>query len=47
MKEIYRSFEGKLDVDNQEGYIVYQGNGFFEIHNISVWSDKKRLEMQD
>ena len=29
MKEIYRSFEGKLDADNQEGYIVYEGNGFF------------------
>ena len=41
MKEIYRSFEGKLDVDNQEGYIIYEGNGFFEIHSISVWSDKK------
>lgn len=41
MKEIYRSFEGKLDVDNQDGYIVYEGKGFFEIHSISVWSDKK------
>lgn len=40
MKEIYRSFEGKLDVENQEGYIVYEGNGFYEVRNISVWSDK-------
>lgn len=40
MKEIYRSFEGKLDADNQEGYIVYEGNGFFEVRNISVWADK-------
>lgn len=41
MKEIYRSFEGKLNVENQEGYIVYEGNEFYEIHYISVWTDRE------
>lgn len=40
MKEIYRSFEGELGPESQEGYIVYEGNGFFEIRNFSVWEDR-------
>ena len=46
MKEIYRSFDGKLDVDNQSGYIVYEGNGFYEIESFSVWrSGSKRVRL--
>lgn len=41
MQEVYRSFEGKLDVGNQRGYIIYDGVTFYEIHFISVWSDEK------
>ncbi len=37
MRIIYQSFEGKLDVDEQTGYIVYQGNGFYEVESFSVW----------
>ncbi len=47
MKEIYRSFDGKLDVDNQSGYIVYEGNGFYEIESFSVWrSGSKRVRLK-
>ena len=47
MKEIYQSFEGKLDYDQQFGYIVSQGNGFYEVESFSVWksgSHKVRLK---
>lgn len=47
MKKIYQSFEGKLDVAEQSGYIVYQGNGFYEVESFSVWksgSHKVRLK---
>lgn len=36
MKEIYRSFEGVLGVENQAGYIVYDTGKFWEIHELSV-----------
>ena len=39
MKEIYRSFEGKLNAENQFGYIVYELKNGYEIRNISVWTD--------
>lgn len=40
-KEIYRSFEGKLDCDNQEGYILYSANDGNTIvyEGLSVWKD--------
>lgn len=41
MKEIYRSFEGKLNVGNQTGYIIYELNDFYQIEFLSVWSDAK------
>lgn len=47
MKEIYQSFEGKLGVDQRFGYIVSQGNGFYEVESFSVWksgSHKVRLK---
>ena len=28
MNEIYRSFEGKLSPDQQEGYIVYESDSY-------------------
>lgn len=39
MTEIYRSFEGKLDVDQQEGYILYSVNSgaLIEYEGLSVW----------
>ena len=43
MKEVYRSFEGMLDMDNQNGYVIYELKNFFEIHflNIESNSDSK------
>lgn len=42
MNEIYRSFEGKLSPDQQEGYIVYESDSFYEIHILSVWKEGKQ-----
>lgn len=41
MNEIYRSFEGKLNVDCQEGYILYTINDgeLIEYEGLSVWQD--------
>lgn len=41
MKEIYRSFEGKLNADQQNGYILYSVNGgaLIEYEGLSVWQD--------
>lgn len=43
MKELYRSFEGKLDVDNQSGYIIYDNKktNTYEIQFINVTVSKK------
>lgn len=38
-KEVYRSFEGKLGVDNRTGYIIYELNDYYEIEILNVWSD--------
>jgi len=38
-KEVYRSFEGKLNVDVQKGYIITELDGFYEIEFLTVWSD--------
>lgn len=38
-KELYRSFEGKLDVGNEEGYIIYNiGGGRLQIERYNVWT---------
>lgn len=50
MKEIYRSFEGKLNVENQNGYIVYELKEMYEIHELSVWgngANKFRVQKND
>lgn len=39
-KEIYRSFDGMLDVDNPDGYIIYSiGDDMLEVESISVRPD--------
>ena len=38
MKEIYRSFEGKLDAEKREGYVVYDYGQKYEIHFVSAYS---------
>lgn len=42
MKEIYRTFEGKLDVQNQFGTILYvTGTNKIMAESLSAWSDIK------
>ncbi len=46
MKEIYRSFEGKLDLDIQHGYIIYDCDKYYQIEFLSIESysrDKVRI----
>lgn len=38
MKEVYRSFEGKLNYDNPVGHIVYDDKNFYKIESLSAWS---------
>lgn len=38
-KEVYRSFEGMLDMDNQNGYVIYELKDFFEVHFLSLESN--------
>lgn len=35
-KEVYRSFEGKLDVDCRDGYIILELKDFWEIRFLTV-----------
>lgn len=43
MNEIYRSFDGKLGVSCQSGYILYSLNNgdLIEYEGLSVWGDAK------
>lgn len=49
MQEIYRSFEGKLDMSNQSGYIVYQienGKYGYQIESLSIDSEKQEPKIR-
>lgn len=41
MKEIYRSFEGTLGVENREGFIVYEAGKWYECECLSVYEYKE------
>lgn len=34
--EVYRSFEGKIGVDKQSGYIIYEIADFYQVDFLSV-----------
>lgn len=36
MKEVFRSFEGKLNLDNRTGYIIYDHDDFYEVHFLNI-----------
>lgn len=38
-KEIYRSFNGKLDAENRSGYIIYDCGAWYECEGLSVYND--------
>ena len=40
MNLVYSSYEGKLGVDNQSGYNVYELSDWYEIHLLSVFANK-------
>ena len=45
-KEVYRSFDKLLGVDNQTGYIIYELKDFYEVEFLSVWSDAKESKVR-
>lgn len=42
-KEVYRSFEGKLDAENQGGYVISELNDFYEVEFFNVWGFQSTL----
>jgi len=43
MTEIYRSFEGKLDVENQSGFTVYKTENNYQVEAHSVHQDQMEI----
>lgn len=46
MQEIYRSFEGKLGVDNQSGYIISELKETYQIENFTVWGKSQKIRVR-
>lgn len=46
MNEIYRSFEGKLGVDNQSGYIISELKETYQIENFTVWGKSQKIRVR-
>ena len=46
MKEIYRSFEGKLDAEKSEGYVVYDCGDKYELHFLSAYDDVNKSKIR-
>lgn len=42
LKEIYRSFEGKLDMENQSGYVIYETERYYHIEFLDIDREKQR-----
>lgn len=40
-KEVYRSFDGLLNAETAQGYIIYEISDFYEIHFHSVYANSK------
>lgn len=45
-KEVYRSFEGMLNVETQVGYIIYELSDLYEIELLSVWSEDSTVRFR-
>lgn len=41
MREVYRSFEGKIGVDCRSGYIITELKDFYEVEFLSAYNDVK------
>lgn len=46
MQEIYRSFEGKLDVDCQDGYIILELKERYQIEWLSIWWKTNKIRVR-
>ena len=46
MQEIYRSFEGKLDVDCQDGYIILELKERYQIEWLSIWGKTNKIRVR-
>lgn len=46
MQEIYRSFEWKLGVDNQSGYIISELKETYQIENFTVWGKSQKIRVK-
>lgn len=44
--EVYRSFDGKLDVENQAGYVITELKDFYEVEFLSVWGGHGRVRIR-
>ncbi len=46
MQEIYRNFEGKLNVDCQDGYIILELKERYQIEWLSVWGKTQKIRVK-
>ena len=46
MQEIYRSFEGKLSVDIQGGYIISELKEAYQIKYLTVWGKSQQIRVR-
>lgn len=46
MQEIYRSFEGKLNVDCQDGYIILELKERYQIEWLTVWGKTQKIRVK-
>ena len=46
MQEIYRSFEGKLNVDCQDGYIILELKERYQIEWLSIWGKTNKIRVR-
>lgn len=46
MQEIYRSFEGKLNVDCQSGYIILELKERYQIEWLTVWGKTNKVRVR-
>ena len=46
MQEIYRSFEGKVNVDCQDGYIILELKERYQIEWLSVWGKTQKIRVK-
>lgn len=46
MKEVFCSFEGKLNFDNQSGYVIYELEDFYQVEFLDVFGDVQQEKVR-